>query len=120
MIQDMDKGWNSHSDQLAIVNEKGKIFMVNEAWQHDDLQRGLTSPHYLDTNAVDDNWSLYKSMKTNEAMQSKAAIAAVLAGHLSSCTLKYEDASTLQRQFVLTVVPINPLRRGFIISRHLA
>lgn len=118
MAQGMENGWNSQSDQLVIVNKKGKIFMVNEAWQHDDLQQGFTSPCYLNTCAIGDNWSLYQGMTTDEAMQSKAAITAVLAGQLSSFTLNYKGSSPLQRWFVLTVAPVNPLRHGLVISRH--
>ena len=120
MAQDMENGWNSQRDQLVIINEKGKIFMVNEAWQNDDLQKGFTSPRYLNTCAVGDNWSLYQGMTTDEAMQSKAAISAVLAGQLSSFTLTYEGSSPPQRRFVLTVAPVNPPRHGLVISRYLA
>jgi hypothetical protein len=120
MAQDMENGWNLQSDQLVIVNEKGKIFMVNEAWQQGDLQQGFTSPRCLDTCVVGDNWSLYQSMTTDEATQSKAAITAVLAGQLSSFTLTYADSTTPQHHFILSVAPVNPLRHGLVISRHSA
>ncbi len=118
MARDTENGWNSQSDQLVIVNEKGKIFMVNDAWQKGDLQQGFTSPRCLDTCVVGDNWSLYQGMTTDEAMQSKAAITAVLAGQLSSFTLTYAASTAPQRRFVLTVALVNPLRYGLVISRH--
>jgi hypothetical protein len=109
--------WNSHENQMVLVNARGKIFMVNEAWRHDDVQHGMSSPHCLET-SVGDDWSLYQDMPGEKTEQTRAGIAAVLAGKLSSFTLTYSDSTEPQRRFVLTVAPVNPLRHGLIISKH--
>ena len=110
--------WNSLENQLVLVNAKGKIFMVNEAWRHDDLQHGMSSPHCLETN-VGGDWSLYQSMTADKTTQTRAGIAAVLAGKLKCFTVTYSDFSVLQRCFAITVTPVNQSTHGLVISRHL-
>ncbi len=110
--------WNSLKNQMVLVNAKGKIFMVNEAWQHDDVQRGMSSPHCLETN-VGDNWSLYQDMTADKTAQTRAGIAAVLAGELKSFIVIYGDSDVRRRCFAITVTPVNQSTHGLVISRHL-
>lgn len=111
--------WNSLENQLVLVNAKGKIFMVNEAWRHDDLQHGMSSPHYLET-SVGDDWSLYQSMTVDKTAQTRAGIAAVLAGQLPRFTLNYPDYSTSHLcWFAITVTPVSQSKHGLVISRQL-
>jgi hypothetical protein len=110
--------WNSLENQMVLVNAKGKIFMVNEAWQQDDVQHGMSSPHYLET-SVGDDWSLYQSMTADETAQTRAGIAAVLAGELKCFTETYGNSGVPGRCFALTVTPVNQSAHGLVISRHL-
>jgi hypothetical protein len=110
--------WNSPENQMVLVNAKGKIFMVNEAWRYDDLQHGMSSPHYLETNVVSD-WSLYQNMTSDKTAQTRAGIAAVLAGELKCFIATYNDCSSPRRAFAITVTPVKQSTHGLVISRHL-
>lgn len=111
--------WNSLENQMVLVNAKGKIFMVNEAWRYNDLQHGMISPHYLET-SVDGDWSLYQNMTVNEAARTRAGIAAVLAGQIPHFTLNYPDYTTSHLGwFAITVTPVNQSKHGLVISRQL-
>jgi uncharacterized protein YfiM (DUF2279 family) len=111
--------WNSLENQLALVNAKGEIFMVNEAWQHDDVQHGMKSPHCLET-SVGDDWSLYQDMTADKTAQTKVGIAAVLAGELKCFIATYSDSSVPRRSFAMTVTPVrvSQTTQGLLIARQ--
>jgi hypothetical protein len=110
--------WNSLGVQMVLVDTKGNIVMVNDAWKNDDMKHAIKSPHHLDTN-VHGEWSLYERMFLNDKAQSQEGITSVLEGQRSNFSLKYYDKVS-QDRFTIVVTPLNQITSGFVISRNLA
>jgi diguanylate cyclase (GGDEF)-like protein len=119
----MDKEWllstlDALTQHLAIVDGRGKILMVNEAWKRFDKEHFLQTPNYLDT-SVYDAWLLYPRMTGDDTARTREGVEAVLAGLLPQFTLEYADhTAAVTRWFTLTVAPLPHQHQGIVISRR--
>lgn len=106
------------TQHLAILDGRGKLLMVNEAWKRFDREHLLQIPNYHDTN-IYDAWLLQRRMTADDAARSRAGVEAVLTGVLPDFTLEYADhAATPTRWFTVTVTPLSQRHRGVVISRR--
>jgi diguanylate cyclase (GGDEF)-like protein len=106
------------TQHLAVVDGRGKILLVNEAWKHFDREHFLQTPNYGDT-TINDAWLLQHRMTDDDAAKSRAGVEGVLAGIFPHFTLEYADhAATTTRWFTVTVTSLQHKHRGVVISRR--
>ncbi len=105
------------TQHFAVVDGRGKILIVNEAWKRFDQEHFSHLPDYLAT-SIYDAWLLYHRMTPDDAAKSRFGLESVLSGHLPHFTLEYADYSTTQtRWFTLTFTALPHTYRGVVISR---
>jgi diguanylate cyclase (GGDEF)-like protein len=102
---------------LAIVDGKGNILWVNEAWQRFDQEHFSLFPEYKSTN-VFDAWLIGHPMTPVDSCRSRAGLAAVLSGHIRHFGLEYVDYMFTQtRWFKLTFTQLRHTWPCIVISR---
>ncbi|EFO79326.1 PAS sensor protein [Oscillochloris trichoides DG-6] len=109
---------NSLSQHIAVVDERGIILLVNDAWRKFAAENGDPNlfaigvgANYFDTCAITVGGDAQNTAALLEGMQR------VLRGDLSLFELEYPwDSPTEERWFQVRVVPLHDARRGMVIS----
>jgi signal transduction histidine kinase len=111
---------NALPAHIALLDRKGQVVSVNDAWRNFSGSHVLLSTAYgvgLDYLQVCDD-ALGSS--AGDARQAAQGIRAVLRGSLSSFSLEYACHTLTQRRwFMLTVTPLSSDHMGGVIVMHL-
>ncbi len=111
---------NALPAHIALLDRKGHIISVNNAWRNFADAHVLLSPAYglgLDYLLVCDG---AQDSSAGDARQAAQGIRAVLRGSLPSFSFEYACHSAAQRRwFMLTVTPLASDRMGGVIVMHL-
>jgi PAS domain S-box-containing protein len=106
---------NSLVSHIAVLDAKGVIVAVNDAWRRFAEENGLSaSGHDMLGESYQD---ACENACGGEASASHAGIMAVLAGERDTFNLEYPcHSSNQQRWFSINVVPLQGSRRGVVVS----
>ncbi|MGZ5049482.1 MAG: PAS domain S-box protein [Methylobacter sp.] len=110
---------NSLTSHIAVLDERGVIVAVNNAWRCFAQENGVTESHQdmLGANYLDVCLDAQKRPNGAEAYDVQAGIRAVLAGKLESFHLEYPcHSQTEQRWFYMHVSPLQGSHRGVVVS----
>ncbi len=111
---------NALPAHIALLDRRGVIVSVNDAWRHFGDSHVLLSPDYglgLDYLTVCDE---AQGGSASDARHAAQGIRAVLRGSLPSFSLEYAcHAPSEKRWFMLTVTPLSSDRMGGVIVMHL-
>lgn len=119
---------DSLKDQIAVIDETGKIVYVNSAWILFGLQNGMSKDYewkgvnYL--NACKDAYSDVSHFTTNQDMEDANnayhGIKAVVDGRHSHFTLEYPCHSPDEKRwFAMDIVNLNKQKGFFVVSHKL-
>ena len=112
---------NSLSSHIAVLDAQGIIVAVNSAWQQFAGENGLleSNQNMLGLNYLDACKKAIDQSSCDEANTAYAGIEAVLAGELDIFHLEYPCHSPIrQRWFHMTVLPLQGVRRGVVVSHE--
>jgi len=109
---------NSLSHHIAVLDERGMIVLVNDAWRRFAIENG--DPHLL-TTGVGANYfdvcATADGVDSEEASEVHAGMRGVLSGELPFFELEYPcDSPDEERWFHMRVVPLYGQGRGMVIS----
>ncbi len=109
---------NSLSQHIAVVDERGIILLVNDAWRKFAAEN---ADHHLLVVEVGDNYfdvcALVSEEQESYASALLEGMQRVLRGEQSLFELQYSyDDPNEERWFQLRVVPLHDTRRGMVIS----
>lgn len=109
---------NSLTDHVVVLDEKGTIIAVNEAWRRFAWKNGAATDYLGENYLKVCHHSVMRSHATGAA-QTEAGIRAILDGELAHFTLEYPcDSPDEKRWFRLRVAPLSGELRGVVISHH--
>jgi PAS domain S-box-containing protein len=112
---------NSLNAHIAVLDAQGIIIAVNRAWRQfaEENSSEEFSRDMLGVNYLDECKTVCNLTYTDEANAARTGIAAVLAGEQEIFHLEYPCHSPAQqRWFYMTVLPLQGLRRGVVVSHE--
>ncbi len=112
---------NSVTPEIAVLDRNGVILAANETWRRFSMENSLVPGHPAAYTEVGANYLSVCASSTgvgsDEALNTRQGVLAVLDGSLPVFTLEYPCHSPQeQRWFSMSVTPLGPNRRGVVIS----
>lgn len=110
---------NSLTAHVVVLDERGTIIAVNEAWRRFAQDNGPCTDEFIGANYLAVGGACTPGKDLPEAKESMVGIGAVLAGTRTSFTLEYPcDSPTRARWFRMHVSPLTGRRRGVVVSHQ--